>query len=711
MKARSAREAGIDPGAASQEVEEGVKPRKLWTPVTGLSERSRLVLLSFVMLFIELALIRWIASDVVYISYFSNFVLLGSFLGIGIGFLRANATTNWFTWAPVFLALLIGFILGFPVTVACAGQQIIFFGCRPNGLPIWIALPVIFIAVALVMASIAQGVARSFATFQPLDAYRFDILGSLGGIAAFTALSFLGAPPVVWGVVVCAVLCVLYRPSVRRAQLVAMAAMLILLGRESLDPDQSWSPYYKVSLFHIRRGLEALNVNGIPHQLIESMTDRRKNEPLYFVPYARLRSNPLNNVLIVGAGNGSDAAIALAAGAKHIDAVEIDPRIYSLGRKLNPDHPYQRREVTVHVDDGRAFVERTHTRYDLILFALPDSLALVSGQSSLRLESYLFTLESMKAARSRLTPGGAFGMYNYYRERWLLDRLAHTLEVTYGHRPCIDSTGGRGGRFSLLIVGRNTTDVRCATTWAPVTRSIPAPATDDRPFLYLPTRSIPKMYLIAIATILITSLLMIRGFAGPLGQMRGYIDLFFMGAAFLLLETKNVVQFALLFGTTWLVNALVFFGVLVSVFAALEIARRVRFHSPIVLYAALFISLAAAWAIPPSALLSLDVPTRFGAAILLAFTPILLANLVFAERFRAVGSSTIAFGANLFGAMVGGTLEYGSIIVGYRSLLAVVGVLYALSFCFGWAQRKAQVTRSSAADPTFVPGPRVASPT
>jgi len=81
-------------------------------------------------------------------------------------------------------------------------------------------------------------------------------------------------------------------------------------------------------------------------------------------------------------------------------------------------------------------------------------------------------------------------------------------------------------------------------------------------------------------------------------------------------------------------------------------------------------------------LLSLDAVPRFGVAVALAFMPILLANLVFAERFRAVGSSTIAFGANLLGAMVGGVLEYSSLIVGYQDLLALVGLLYALAFFF-----------------------------
>ena len=56
--------------------------------------RPRLFLLSFLMLFVELALIRWLGANVIYLSYFSNFVLLGSFLGIGIGFLRARSINS-----------------------------------------------------------------------------------------------------------------------------------------------------------------------------------------------------------------------------------------------------------------------------------------------------------------------------------------------------------------------------------------------------------------------------------------------------------------------------------------------------------------------------------------------------------------------------------------------------------------------------------------
>jgi hypothetical protein len=153
-----------------------------------------------------------------------------------------------------------------------------------------------------------------------------------------------------------------------------------------------------------------------------------------------------------------------------------------------------------------------------------------------------------------------------------------------------------------------------------------------------------------------------------------------MGAAFLLLETKNVVQFALLFGTTWFVNSLVFAGVLISVWLAVETARHVRLPPLPVLYGLLLAALIVAWAVPQDSLLSLSPVPRFFAAVAVAFAPIFVANLVFAKRFAAVGSSTVAFAANLLGAIVGGLLEYLSLVTGYRFLLVVVAVLYGLAF-------------------------------
>jgi len=604
-------------------------------------------------------------------------------LGIGIGFLRGKQGPNLFLVAPWVLAGLVIFIRSFQVSIDRQGSELIFFGtgATQRALPTWLMLPVIFIVVAAIMAFIAVAVARRFAKFPPLQAYALDIGGSILGIAAFTVLSFLRAEPIVWGLIASAATLVLMSTRQQLLAAVPLLALCVTLAVESRDPELSWSPYYKVRTIPKSFGLD-IHVNGIPHQALQSTAVRRRAEPVYFIPYAQVRDNPLDDVLIVGAGNGTDVAIALAQGAKHVDAVEIDPRLYEIGKESHPDRPYQDPRVSVHIDDGRAFLERTRTRYDLILFALPDSLTLVSGQSSLRLESFLFTKQALAAARARLKPGGAFSMYNFYRERWLVDRLGATLAGVYGRAPCL-SLSPRAAHLAMMTVGKTDAAVGCQARWVSATDPVPDPASDDYPFLYLRDRGIPSFYLIAILAILGVSVLATRVAGGPLRRMRSYADLFFMGMAFLLLETKNVIQFALLFGTTWIVNALVFLGILVSILIAVAVARRWPVAKPQRLYLVLLGTLVVAFAVPSSALLQVAAAPRFALAVLIAFSPIFVANLVFAERFANVENSTAAFGANLLGAMAGGVLEYVSLVTGYRLLLVVVALLYGLAFLSG----------------------------
>lgn len=648
-----------------------------------MKDRSRLLLLSFVMLFVELALIRWAGSNVLYLSYFSNFVLLGSFLGIGIGFLRARKSRDLFPYAPLALAALVAFVRFFPVQIRSSGADLLFFGIvKRSGPPRYLVLAVVFIAVTAAMAFVGEGVARAFAKFEPLDAYRLDLLGSVAGIVGFSLLSFLHAPPVAWGIVVAGALVALYLPHIGILQIAGLVALVAILGAESLAAGTSWSPYYKIEVAQ-DHNLHApiVSVNGVPHQVI--LPTSQKAPIIYTRVYDRVANTDLADVLIVGAGTGNDVAFALSRGAKRIDAVEIDPRLHQLGKELHPDHPFSNPRVHSHIDDGRAFLQRTHRHYDLILFALPDSITLVAGQSSLRLESYLFTKEAIEAARDHLKPNGAFGMYNYYEQRWLIDRYAGTLNEVFGRPPCVDDQGGTGFHLAFLEDAKSAAALRCDATWVTQTTPVPRPATDDHPFPYLRTRTIPGFYLATILLILLAALAMVRVAAGPLRPMVRYTDLFFMGAAFLLLETMYVVRFALFFGTTWFVNALVFAGVLLSVLLAVAVSKHVTFRRPAWLYAVLVAFLAVAFVVPPGWVLSLAIPLRFLVAVSLAFAPIFMANLVFTQRFKDVGSSTVAFAANLLGAMVGGLLEYGALVVGYRSLLIVAGILYGCAFLFG----------------------------
>ncbi len=206
-----------------------------------------------------------------------------------------------------------------------------------------------------------------------------------------------------------------------------------------------------------------------------------------------------------------------------------------------------------------------------------------------------------------------------------------------------------------------------------------APATDDKPFLYLDPGRVPTIYIVAAALIVLMSVAGVSLFGGSLKGVPVYIDLFFMGAAFLLLETKTVVQFSLLFGSTWFVNVLVFAGILTSVLAAIEVARFKRLPAPPILYTALFAALAIAWAIPPSWLFSFDGIARFVLGTLLAFTPVFIANLIFAQRFKDTSSSTTAFGVNLLGAMLGGVMEYAAMWLGYRWLTVLAGLMYLIA--------------------------------
>jgi Spermine/spermidine synthase domain len=634
------------------------------------------------MLFVELALIRWITANNVYVTEATNFVLLASFLGIGIGFLNAASSRDYLRWTPLALLALVAFVLEFPVVLHSHGGPLVFSGVgQSRALPQPVSFSLVFLLTVAVMAGLGQGVARIFIRFRPLSAYRLDILGSIAGIALFSFLSFLDQPPATWGVIACGGLLILLIPRIRMWQIVILGAVVLLLTWQSVTPHQMWSPYNKLTL-HKRHGNSVLFIaaNNIPYQGIHPLSVIRRSKQFYLLPYQHVSRANLGNVLIIGAGNGNDVAVALAQGARHVDAVEIDPLLVQIGQQYHPARPYQNPRVSIHVTDGRQYLQDARQRYNLILYALPDSLTALAGQSGIRLESYLLTSEALAAARAHLAPGGTFAMYNYYAP-FVLNRYATTIKDAFGRDPCAQLGGFLQGRRMAVLTVRPAGPVPdCASFWHG-TRV--APATDNRPFPYLPSAAIPSAYLWLLGVILLASLLLVRLAGGPLSRMKSYLDLAFMGAAFLLLETKSIVQFALLFGTTWFVNALVFAGVLVAVYLAVETARWVRLPPSPVLYGALLCALGVAWIVPQETLLGLPVVTRFLAASALAFAPVYLANLVFAQRFSGAETATTAFAANLLGAMVGGTLEYLALITGYQFVLIVTGVLYGLAFITG----------------------------
>ena len=170
------------------------------------------------------------------------------------------------------------------------------------------------------LAGPAEIVGRCFPGLPPLTAYRWDLIGSLIGIGGFTVLSFLWAPPVVWGVIVALAFVVLV-PNLSGCWRSRPAPLIVgVLLVETMAPGTSWSPYYKITTEDVVPGnpdFVDISVNGIPHQLMApAQWKLEQGEQQYATPYLRIKDNSLDDVLIVGAGSGSDVAIALSKGAK-----------------------------------------------------------------------------------------------------------------------------------------------------------------------------------------------------------------------------------------------------------------------------------------------------------------------------------------------------------------------------------------------------------
>ncbi len=656
--------------------------------------RIRILLVSFAMLFFELLCIRWIPSYVRYLSYFNNFILLASFLGIGLGMLAARRRRFWFPPFPVVILLLVIVVALNRFDLRINSTDVLYYGAGESQsarAENFIVLPIIFGMVTLCFIPLSRSFGQLFTQVTPLTAYTFDIIGSLLGIAGFTLMAYFSLPPLVWFGVLAVPLLLLSSRRGLALTAVGLLGSMIIVG--VLQQGAYWSPYYKILLHPANPRGYIVDVNNSGgHQ---TMIPWQYKEPFYRRLYEIFPGKSFQHALILGAGSGSDVSTALAYGVQSVTAVEIDPKIQQLGAQYHPDHPYSDPRVKVVINDGRAYLQNTNERYDLIIFALPDSLTLTSSNTSLRLESFLLTQESIKAARARLSSNGVLVLYNYYREPWLVDKLANMAGGAFNQAPFVSTYGG-WGRAAVIMVGPRLTTLPEGRFGAyheqapePGSRALrvigegyyplnnTTPATDDWPFLYLREHSFPLLYIAGLAMVVVFTLGGTLTLAPRRVLRRFDWHMFFLGVAFMLLEVKSLTSFSLLFGSTWLVNSLVSFAILSSVLLAVLVNRRFRIKSIFPYYVLLFGILLLNLILPPEVLLLGNPALRYVLASALAFAPVFVANMIFTNSFRDSEVADIAFASNLLGIMIGGGLEYFSMLIGYRLLLVLVIIFYA----------------------------------
>ena len=207
-----------------------------------------------------------------------------------------------------------------------------------------------------------------------------------------------------------------------------------------------------------------------------------------------------------------------------------------------------------------------------------------------------------------------------------------------------------------------------------------APATDDRPFLYYKGGAIPAIYLWTLAGIMLITLLAVRLLGGSFRSMRPYVDLFFMGARSCCWKPRTSPPSRCCSAQRAGERARLRRG-------AGDRPGGRRDHPDIstpplpVVWGAIVASLVMAYVIHPAWLLGWPFWPRLIVACVIGFLPVYLANIAFAKRFAATDHAQSAFAINLLGAILGGCLEYGALVTGYRNLLIVVGLLYLWRSC------------------------------
>ncbi len=419
-----------------------------------------LFLTGFLVLFLELAAIRWFAAHVIFLQFFTNIVLLACFLGMSCGCMAARDRRDWLSYFPIIalgavlaaIAVLVIFRFwsGLAIDVGHqASQQEVFFGTEYRNpdvarftVPIELIAAVFFILIALTFVGLGQVLGRAFDAFpNRVLGYTLNVGGSLAGIVGFSVISLVQAPPVIWFLITAlGIAYFLYQDGrltwMRGFLLVLLLAAVSVpeIAYRARHKQIFWSPYYQIEY---DPGSLAIKVNNLGHQQMVPFATGGSSYSLIHLLNKAAGGAPFQNALIIGAGSGNDVEHALHHGVGHIDAVEIDPSIQRIGMEGNPDRPYSDPRVSPLLDDGRHFLRTTNRKYDLVVYALVDSLILHSSYANIRLESYLFTEQALADIRRVLKPNGIFVTYNYFRQGWVVERVAAMAENVFGCEPIV----------------------------------------------------------------------------------------------------------------------------------------------------------------------------------------------------------------------------------------------------------------------------------
>jgi spermidine synthase len=686
-----------------------------------------------VSLALELSIIRWQGTVFEFFAFYKNYGLLACFAGLGLGYALSRSrevipllfTAALCAWQFALLIFLRSSDAGLSMFSVVPFREQLSMGVRNATAAevgaVHFLLAVVFLLTALAFLPLGQLCGRLMERRSQLSSYGWNLVGSLGGVVAIFVTSFLWTPPIVWFSL--CFLGLLFFFTRRPAPLLSgvafvIAALMVLAWPVNPLWNKVYSPYQLLEIGQGNNGLMLIRAAGQYYQRVHNFSQAAmsgkpdvvtlQSRTYYDLPY---RLHPgRNEIAIVGAGSGNDVAAALRSGAYRVDAVEIDPAILSAGRAYHPEPPYSDSRVRPIVDDARSFFRNTENKYDIIVYGLLDSHTLLSQASSVRLDSFVYTVEGLREARARLEEHGVLSLSFCVLNQELGAKIFQMMRAAFGGKDPICIRAPYDG--SILYIQSKNGDLTLQPGVFADAKLMDVSAsfrnsdlmdinvsTDDWPFFYMPRRTYPVSYLLTFGILLLLSALMYRNFL-PEPPQASYLPFLFLGAGFMLVETKAITELGLTFGNTWQVIAIAIASILLMAFLGNGAVQLLRIRSPHFSYLLLFFTLMLGWWVARNGGLPSTVWGRVTTAILLT-SPLLFSGIVFSTLLGRGAKISSAMSMNLIGAMLGGILEYNSMYFGFQMLYLLAIGLYAAALLSSLIFRTRGVTSTSVA-PTLV---------
>lgn len=683
--------------------------------------RNSVIILAGLTLFLELVLIRWQTGLFPVFALYKNFILLACFCGIGLGYALSKKQP---LLLPAALPVMAITILLFMMLRYGADTALLLMLQSPDMesgilrlvlpdlnlaatigfyLPTLLLLSFSFVLNVLILLPVSQLCGTLMERVErPLTSYGCNLLGSIGGVAALFVLSLFWSGPVIW-FGICAVLLLWYQMTAGAAWQggVISAALVIVALAWPVEPmvQNTYSPYQLIQkTAQEESGLTWLVASGSYHQHaldLSEGSERRDGHGVGFFELAYDTAPSLDDVLVIGSGIGNDVAAALRKNAGHVDAVEIDPAIIKIGRTDHPEKPYQDDRVSAIADDGRGYVRSTERTYDLITYGLQDTTIVMSHGTNVRFDTYLFTREGLTDSFNRLKKGGVMSVafmfpadsaigHKIYR---ILDdipgagkplvvslKLDDSISISYENFMV-----GKGFDHKLPPSYLATHDLIDVTDKykdgvASDKESVTLP-TDDWPFFLMHEKTFPFNYIMSSLLILVLSAFVVKQMLPGQGIKAGLMPFFFLGAGFMLVETKAIAELALVFGNTWQVIAITIIGVLIMAYLANLFVAKAQKDYLVPASIGLFAVIIIGYVI----FLTGDLPYKGVSAkvmaVALLVSPLFFSGIIFSSLLRKAGNVSGVMAYNIMGAMLGGLLEYSAMRFGFSFLyLLAIGV-------------------------------------